>query len=103
MQSLPKEVSINSIADLNVTFIGDPELSNSSLELDINGLFSVKDKIEVSKLKHENIKVPFSCKAPTRMVGIGIHENVLESASMVYFEVSCYSCMLNGTVLICIS
>ncbi|KAL3503564.1 hypothetical protein ACH5RR_038013 [Cinchona calisaya] len=86
LQSVPKEVSIDNIADLNVTFIGDPKLSNSSLELEINGLFSPKDKTAVSNLRHENVQVPFSCKGPSRMVGISVHENVLESASTVYFE-----------------
>lgn len=86
LQSLPKEVTVNNIAALNVTIIGDPKLSSSSLELEINGLFSLKDEPAVSKLQHENVQVPFSCSGPARMVGISLHENVLESASAVYFE-----------------
>ncbi|CAI9088321.1 OLC1v1022624C1 [Oldenlandia corymbosa var. corymbosa] len=89
LESLPKEVSINNIADLNVTFIGDPELSSSSLELEISGLFSVKDEndeIEVSRLQHERVQGPVFCEDPTRMVGISVHENVLQSASTVYFQ-----------------
>ncbi|CDP13775.1 unnamed protein product [Coffea canephora] len=86
LQSLPKEVTVNNISALNVTIVGDPKLSNSSLELEINGLFSLKDEAAVSKLQRENVEVPFSCNGPARMVGISVHENVLESASAVYFE-----------------
>lgn len=89
LQTLPKEVSVNNVTALNVTFIGDPKLSKSSLELEINGLFSLKDEPAVSKLQQENVQVLFSCNGPTRMVGISLYENVLESAFTVYFEASC--------------
>lgn len=97
LQSLPKEVSVKNIAALNITFVGDPKISNSSLELEINGLFSLEDEAAASKLQHENVQVPVSCKGPARMVGISVHEKVFESACMVYFEVSVKKFILTET------
>ncbi|KAL3508435.1 hypothetical protein ACH5RR_027836 [Cinchona calisaya] len=86
LQSLPKEVTMDNIFSFNISFVGDPKLSNFSLELELNGLFSLKDETAVTKLQHENVQVPISCNGPARMVGISVHEKVLESAATVYFE-----------------
>ncbi|RVW13343.1 putative BPI/LBP family protein [Vitis vinifera] len=40
LQALPKEIPVDNIASLNVTFVNDPLLSNSSIGFDINGLFT---------------------------------------------------------------
>ncbi|KAK4491753.1 hypothetical protein RD792_002528 [Penstemon davidsonii] len=81
LQSLPKEVSVTDIAKLNVTFVDEPELSGSSLNLQINGLFYAKNEVA-----HKTLKASHSCNEADKMVKISLHENVLKSASSVYFE-----------------
>ncbi|KAI3456871.1 hypothetical protein Pfo_013534 [Paulownia fortunei] len=88
LQSLPKEVPVTNIAALNVTFVDDPELSESSLDLEINGLFSAKDEVTLSSHYHRSLRASFSCKEADKMVKISLHEDVLQSASSVYFEAS---------------
>ncbi|KAL3851170.1 hypothetical protein ACJIZ3_013052 [Penstemon smallii] len=86
LQSLPKEVSVTDIAELNVTFVDEPELSGSSLDLQINGLFYAKNEVAHSKHYHKMLKASDSCNEADKMVKISLHENVLKSASSVYFE-----------------
>lgn len=83
--SVPKEVSINNLAALNVTFIGDPVVSGSSLAVAIDGLVRTSNKIMVSRPSPQYLKGRFSCSNPYRMVSISVHENVLESAAFVYY------------------
>ncbi|MCH98149.1 LBP/BPI/CETP family carboxy-terminal domain protein, partial [Trifolium medium] len=40
LQTLPKTILLDETAVLNVSFVGNPVLSNSSIELGINGLFT---------------------------------------------------------------
>ncbi|KAI5674749.1 hypothetical protein M9H77_15113 [Catharanthus roseus] len=84
LESFPKEVPITSLAALNITFVGDPELSDTSLKLALNGSFSAKDDIPVSK--YEYLQDPSSCNSPPRMVKISVNDHVFESLLMVYFE-----------------
>ncbi|KAL0399172.1 UNVERIFIED_CONTAM: putative BPI/LBP family protein [Sesamum radiatum] len=84
LQSLPKEVPVTNIAALNVTFVDDPELSESSLDLEVNGLFSAKDAVVLSSHYHRSIRDSLSCKEADKMVKISLHEDVLKSASSVY-------------------
>ncbi|CAK9165485.1 unnamed protein product [Ilex paraguariensis] len=86
LQSLPKEVPIDNVAALNVTFVNDPVLSNSSVDLEINGLFSAKGEIIASNHRHKNLRASVSSKDPDNMIGISLHENVLNSALLVYFN-----------------
>ncbi|KAA8523628.1 hypothetical protein F0562_010051 [Nyssa sinensis] len=87
LQSLPKEVAIDDTAALNVTFVNDPVLSYSSIDLEIDGLFTATDEVVVSNHYYENIRSSvFFCQGPAKMVGISLHENVLNSASFVYFN-----------------
>ncbi|KAL2472924.1 putative BPI/LBP family protein [Forsythia ovata] len=86
LQSLPKEVPITNIASLNVTFVEDPKLSESSLDLEIDGLLSAKDENMVSNHYHKTLQASLSCKEVDKMVRISLHEDVLNSASTVYFE-----------------
>lgn len=95
LQSLPKEVPITSIAALNITFLDDPKLSESSLDLEIDGLLSAKDETLVSNHYNKTLQPSFSCKEVDKMVGVSLHENVLKSASTVYFEVIFYSLYFN--------
>lgn len=115
LQSLPQEIPIADVAALNVTFVGSPVLSSSSIEFKINGLFSPFNKTLVpsynqgktedssyGKSRHENVlysasHVPFKylhgetegsvyCKDSAKMIEISLHERVLNSASQVIFE-----------------
>ncbi|KAL0560747.1 hypothetical protein IC582_001160 [Cucumis melo] len=115
LQSFPQEIPIADIAALNVTFVGSPVLSSSSIEFKINGLFSPSYKKLVpsynqgetedssyGKSQHENVlnsasQVPFKylhnetqgsvyCKDSAKMIEISLHERVLNSASQVIFE-----------------
>ncbi|KAI3992560.1 hypothetical protein MKX01_020852 [Papaver californicum] len=69
LQTLPKEVPVDDIASLNVTLINKPLFEDSSIGLEINGLFTAKESGIVKK-----------------MLGISLHEAVFNSASGVYFK-----------------
>lgn len=88
LQSLPKEVPVSNIASLNVTFVDDPELSESSVDVEIDGLFFARNELELSSHYHSLQEVSSSCEEADKMAKISVHENVLESASSVYFKVS---------------
>lgn len=88
LQSYPKEVSVTSIAALNITLVGDPALNESSLDLEIDGLFSAKDEATLSSPYHRIAQESGSCKEADKMLKISLHEDVFRSASSVYFEVS---------------
>ncbi|CAI9784121.1 unnamed protein product [Fraxinus pennsylvanica] len=86
LESLPKEVPITDIAALNITFIDDLKLTEPELDLEINGLFSAKNEVVVSNQYHRMLGASSSCKIADKMVRISLHEDVLKSASSVYFE-----------------
>ncbi|KAG6385622.1 hypothetical protein SASPL_154458 [Salvia splendens] len=52
LQYFPKEVSVTSIAALNITLVGDPALNELSLDLEIDGLLSAKDEATLSSPYH---------------------------------------------------
>lgn len=80
LQSLPQEIPIADVAALNVTFVGSPVLSSSSIEFKINGLFSPFNKTLVPSYNQG--------KTEDSSYGKSRHENVLYSASHVPFKVS---------------
>ncbi|XWS27795.1 hypothetical protein CRYUN_Cryun25bG0010800 [Craigia yunnanensis] len=86
LQSLPKQMQVNDFVALNVTFVDDPVLSNSSVELEANGLFTGADGIAVSNYYHKESQSFLSSKDSLKMVEISLHENVFESAASVYFD-----------------
>ncbi|KAL8509856.1 hypothetical protein ACS0TY_016903 [Phlomoides rotata] len=89
LESLPKEVSVTSIAALNVTIVDDPELSESSVDLQIEGLFSAdsaKHEVALPSYYHRILQASASCNNADKMVKISLHEDVLKSAILVYFE-----------------
>lgn len=88
LQSLPEHIPVYSIAVLNVTFVDNPVLSNSSIEFDINGLVTSKDAVLVSNHNHKGWKGSFSCSSLAKMVQISLQDDVFNSASFVYFDVS---------------
>lgn len=91
LQSLPKEIEITGFGALNITFIGDPVMSNSSVVLAINGLLNNTDENILLKHYHGLLLPSIACKDPDEMITIFLHENVIKSALSVYFKVSsCY-------------
>lgn len=86
-ENLPKEISVNDDASLNVTFVGDPLLSNSSIGFEINGLF-VARSVEFSNYWHKNPKVAVSCTNSSKMLRIALDEAVFNSASSLFYDVS---------------
>lgn len=88
LQSLPKEVPITSIATLNITFVGDPVISKSSLALAINGLVSARDEDTLLQNSHRALYHLISSKGPNYMFTIFLHEIVIKSVLSVYYEVS---------------
>ncbi|KAJ8426673.1 hypothetical protein Cgig2_030092 [Carnegiea gigantea] len=85
LQSFPREIPVDDVASLNVTFISDPVLCNSSVALEINGLFTQRDQSRNAKLYKERFRT-LSCDDPSKMIGISIDEAVFNSASILYFE-----------------
>lgn len=84
LQGLPKEISVDDAASLNVTFVNDPVLSDSSMGFEINGLFVNAKKHAVS---YRNIlQTSVSCTDPLKMLGISLDEAVFNSASALYFD-----------------
>ncbi|GER57654.1 lipid-binding serum glycoprotein family protein, partial [Striga asiatica] len=88
LQSLPKEVPVTEIATLNVTLVDDPDFSGSSVDLEIDGLISSKNEVAHTTHNHRLLQDSFACKEADKMVRISLHEDVLGSASSVYFEAS---------------
>ncbi|XVE80455.1 hypothetical protein DITRI_Ditri14bG0141000 [Diplodiscus trichospermus] len=86
LQSLPKEMQVNDVVALNVTFVDDPLLSDSSIELEINGLFTGADGTSVSNYYCKGSQSFLSSKGSAKMVEISLHENVFKSAASVYFD-----------------
>lgn len=95
LQSFPKQYPISHFAALNITVIGDPELSDSSLKLAIDGLFSAKDDIVVSKSRKSYLQDSLSCKNSPRMIMASVNEHVLDSAALIYFKVSSFYFLLD--------
>lgn len=89
LQELPRKIPVGDVADLNVTFVSDPVPTNSSIAFEIDGLFTAADDNDIfsSKRSAQN-STPCSGRA-AEMIQISLHENVLKSASQVYFNVSC--------------
>ncbi|KAF3963979.1 hypothetical protein CMV_011687 [Castanea mollissima] len=86
LQSIPKQVPVYSIAFLNVTFVDNPVMINSSIEFEINGLVTAKDAFVVSNYNHKGWKGSSSCSSPAKMIQISLQETFFNSISLVYFD-----------------
>ncbi|XP_056173350.1 putative BPI/LBP family protein At1g04970 [Syzygium oleosum] len=86
LQDLPNKIPVGDVASLNVTFVSDPVLSNSSIDFKVNGLFTAEDEIVASNYPHRQQTTSVTCTGANEMIKISLHENVLKSASMVYFN-----------------
>ncbi|EEF31183.1 putative BPI/LBP family protein At1g04970 isoform X2 [Ricinus communis] len=85
LHSLPKRFSIDHVSAMNVAFVDDPVLSNSSIEFDINGLFMALDNVLIPNYYYGGIQAD-SSNCPAKMIEISLHENVFNTAAAVYFN-----------------
>lgn len=92
LKSLPKEVPVDDHASLNVTFVNDVLVSDSSVGFETNGLFIERtqriDSLPIPNLCHKNTKLPVLCTNSSKMLGITLDEAVFNSASALYYDVS---------------
>ncbi|XP_050217248.1 putative BPI/LBP family protein At1g04970 [Mercurialis annua] len=86
LHSLPKQYSVDHVSAMNVTFVGDPVLTNSSIEFDINGLFTALDNVFIPYDQYGKIQASRSSKCPAKMIRISLHEDVFNTAAAVYFN-----------------
>ncbi|KAG1327313.1 putative BPI/LBP family protein [Cocos nucifera] len=86
LQTLPKEIHVDDVIALNVTFINDPLFGNSSVQFDINGLFVSSDKVSALSYLHKYSQSSISCGEALKMLWISLDEAVFNSASAVYFQ-----------------
>ncbi|RYR79882.1 hypothetical protein Ahy_A01g004676 [Arachis hypogaea] len=86
LQSLPKQISVDNFAELNVSFVGNPVLSSTSIAIAINGLFTERNVVLVPQRYRKRLPVSSACGGLPKMIKVSIHENVFRSASLVYFR-----------------
>ncbi|KAJ6401400.1 hypothetical protein OIU84_016755 [Salix udensis] len=86
LQSLPKEIPVDDDASINVTFVDNPSLSNSSVRFDINGLFTARKKVPIPMYYYKNTLPSVLCTEPAKMLGISLDEAVFNSASALYYD-----------------
>ncbi|KAF6167587.1 hypothetical protein GIB67_031170 [Kingdonia uniflora] len=85
-QTIPKEISVDDIAFLNVTYVNEPLLGNFSVSLEINGSFISADERIVPKYFHESKQALVSRKDLSKMPEISIDEHVFNFRLSVYFN-----------------
>lgn len=91
LQALPKEIEVDDTASLNVTFVNDLSLRNSSIGLEINGLF-IRNGKDAGPKNYIKTSLPSdSCTGP-KMLGISLDEAVFNSASDLYYNVRAKFC-----------
>ena len=67
-----KKIPIDHVAALNVTFVKDPVSSDSSIDFEINELFTAKDEVPAPNNYHKEHRAPISYTGPAKMVEIFI-------------------------------
>lgn len=86
LQDLPKEINVDDTAALNVTVVNDLSLSNSSIGIQINGLFTSHSKDSFPNYPLKSSQSSVSCLGPSKMLGISLDEKVFNSASTLYYD-----------------
>ncbi|PSS05957.1 BPI/LBP family protein precursor [Actinidia chinensis var. chinensis] len=86
LQALPKKIKVDDTASLNVTFVNDLSLSNSSIGLKINGLFTRNGEDALPNNYLRSSQLPVSCTDSSKMLGISLDEDVFNSASTLYYN-----------------
>ncbi|KAL9316175.1 hypothetical protein ACSQ67_017176 [Phaseolus vulgaris] len=87
LKSLPKEVPVDDHTSLNVTFVNDVLLSDSSVGFETNGLFIERNpSLPILDLYNKILKLPILCTNSSKMMGITLDEAVFNSASALYYD-----------------
>ncbi|WOL12071.1 BPI/LBP family protein [Canna indica] len=86
LKTVPKKIDVDKISALNVTFVNDPHITNSSVEFDINGLFVSSENAFAYKYLHKTSLLSNSCGRTQKMLSILLDEVVFNSASSIYFQ-----------------
>ena len=86
LRALPKDVPVDDHTSLNVTFVDNPVLSNSSIGFDINGLFTATENF-LFPYRLKNLQPSVLCPDQSKMLGISMVEAVFNSASVLYYDV----------------
>lgn len=94
LQDLPKEIPVDDNASVNVTFVDNPLLTNSSIGFGINGLFAEREKVPVPMDNSWSFQLPVFCRDPAKMLGISLDAAVFKSAAGLYYDVSINSMQL---------
>jgi hypothetical protein len=88
LESIPKEIYVDKVATVNVTFVNDPLFKSSSVQFDIDGLFIPSDKTALSKPMHfGDTKYAQPLGSSSNMLWISLDEEVFNSVSALYFKV----------------
>ena len=89
LHDLPEEIPVDDNSSLNVTFVNEPRLTNSSIGFEINGLFSPRKTVPVPKYTNKDSESFISCYMDQlKMLEISLDEAVFNSASALYYNVS---------------
>lgn len=86
LQSLPTEIQVDDTSVLNVTFVSDPILTDSSIGFVINGLFIPRNKALAFQNQHQLSQSSIPFYKPAKMIAISLHEDVFNSASSIYYN-----------------
>ncbi|KAG6510347.1 hypothetical protein ZIOFF_028357 [Zingiber officinale] len=95
LQTLPKKIDVDKISSLNTTFVDEPILTNSSLQLNINGLLISSNKIHAQNYLYKVSQLSNSCDGAQKMLSITLAEAVFNSASVIYFQAGLLHWMVN--------
>ncbi|GAU18190.1 hypothetical protein TSUD_248920 [Trifolium subterraneum] len=75
LKSLPKEVPVDDHSSLNVTFVNDVLLSESSIGFETNGLFIGRNgSLPIPNICNKNLKLPILCTNSSKMLAITLDE-----------------------------
>ena len=88
LQSLPTQVKVDETSALNVTFVSNPTFSDSSIGFVINGLFIPMNESLSTPYQLQVSQSSIQSHNPAKMIAIALHEDVFNSGSLVYFNVS---------------
>ncbi|XP_031492823.1 putative BPI/LBP family protein At1g04970 [Nymphaea colorata] len=83
---LPSEITVDSVASLNVTFMDDPLMANETVGFEIDGLFTESNMSYSFTHRFGHFQHVLSCEHSSKMLGISVDEAVFNSASDVYFK-----------------
>ncbi|WCJ37436.1 lipid-binding serum glycoprotein family protein [Euphorbia peplus] len=81
LRDVPKEIPIDEISSLDITLLD----GNSSI-FDIKGLFISRNRIPAPTRNFRSNEPSVFCTKEPNMIGISIHEDVLNSASALYYD-----------------